>query len=591
MRPLKYKPSICAVSADRARGQINGVRRIRRKLLSVLICGLACDLALAETIANETSALGVNLQQVSYYTSEQPFLDVFKTGGGWITHADIVWDTNEEKLLDLDSTGWPRSLNVADPSGAQKFTSLGVLLFRDMPATANGFYPAGQYVVLFNGEGKLTYSGDARLVASSKGRDVISVQKPSAGGIEIRIIATNPRNYIRDIRVVKAENEVALKAGQIFNPKFLDILHNFRALRFMQWFNTNETSEASWTNRAHVSDAFWGTSKGVPLEVAIQLANAVSADAWLNIPVAADDDYMSQMGALVSAQLHEGQRVYVELSNEVWNGIYPANAYSIKQGMITFPRAPNKYYAGWEWYGMRVAQMADIWFGVFGVNFSSRVTVVMSGQSSNPTVLAEELSTPDWVGAGHAPAARHHVGATAIAPYFGGLPSEDCLREWVRQPDGGLEAFFQSLYSQNDPSIPPEGFIGSIVKDIQANLKVSSQFKLPLMAYEGGQSFEGFPKYQNGSQVVDLFVAANRDVRMKAAYDAYLRTWKSNGGTLFMQFIDTYRPNQYGEWGALESLMQTVTPLVDAPPKWQAIQNFISSQTCWWDGCRKTPSR
>jgi hypothetical protein len=44
-------------------------------------------------------------------------------------------------------------------------------------------------------------------------------------------------------------------------------------------------------------------SKGVPIETAVQLANAVSADAWMNIPVMADDNYINQIATLVHHQL------------------------------------------------------------------------------------------------------------------------------------------------------------------------------------------------------------------------------------------------------------------------------------------------
>jgi hypothetical protein len=46
--------------------------------------------------------------------------------------------------------------------------------------------------------------------------------------------------------------------------------------------------------------------------------------------------------------------------------------------------------------------------------------------------------------------------------------------------------------------------------------------------------------------------------------------------------------NKYGSWGALESIMQTTTPLGSASPKWQAIQNFISVTPCWRPNCSGT---
>ena len=49
--------------------------------------------ARAATSFNARSAMGINLGAVSYYTSEQPFINSFVTSQGWITHSDAAWDT------------------------------------------------------------------------------------------------------------------------------------------------------------------------------------------------------------------------------------------------------------------------------------------------------------------------------------------------------------------------------------------------------------------------------------------------------------------------------------------------------------------
>lgn len=271
----------------------------------------------AATSFNAQSAMGINLGGVSYYTSEQPFINSFVTSERWITHSDATWDTKEEKYLNLDANGWPITLNSVNEPTARQFKSLGVLFLLGMPNTANGIYPAGQYIVLYDGQGTLSYGFDAALVRRSPGRDVINVT-PTNNGIDLRIVATDPRhtgNYLRNIRVVTVANEAAAKAGQIFNPAFLKLIQNFRALRFMDWFQTNGSTLASWNDRPIPTDAFFGTSKGVPIEIAVQLSNAVSADAWMNVPVMADDNFIRQMAALVHGQLGGTQKVYVELKN------------------------------------------------------------------------------------------------------------------------------------------------------------------------------------------------------------------------------------------------------------------------------------
>jgi hypothetical protein len=66
---------------------------------------------------------------------------------------------------------------------------------------------------------------------------------------------------------------------------------------------------------------------------------------------------------------------------------------------------------------------------------------------------------------------------------------------------------------------------------------------------------------------------------MGAAYASYLTYWQSNVGSSAANamnlFNDVYPLSQYGAWGLLESVMQTVNPLTSSPPKYQAVLNYI----------------
>ena len=132
--------------------------------------------------------------------------------------------------------------------------------------------------------------------------------------------------------------------------------------------------------------------------------------------------------------------------------------------------------------------------------------------------------------------------------------------------------------------VPPGGFIAQDAAWEQNFIKSLAPYKLSLLAYEGGQNFA------NGSTdaLNTLYMAANRDSRMGQAYARYFQQWKTGGGQLFMYYNDVGVESKYGSWGALESIMQTTTPLSSAPPKWQAIQNFISGTPCWWPNCSAT---
>lgn len=573
--------------------------------MAALLAGLlATPAASASTTANEKSPLGINLNGVTYYTAEQPFLNIFKTTGvtqsniGWVTGGTNVYDTKEEAYVQLDANGYPTTLTASsnDPNRPQLFNHLSVILMAGLSGANGGSgapYRAGQYVVLYDGQGTIVYTSDAKSVSHSPGRDVVEVANPS-GGIGINITATDPGHkgdYIRNIRVVYAPEEALLDAGATFRPDFISSLANFHVLRFMDWLDTNNNTVTSWSQRAQLTDGGWGSPKGVPLEVTIDLANAVGADPWVNVPAGADDNYITQMATMVHNMLGAGQKVYVEFSNEVWNGTFRQSQYATQLGRSLAAAAPAALKAGGtfqdnrDWYGMRTAQMCDIWKSVWGTDYS-RVHCVLGAQAPNPWTAQEALNCPLWVGAGNAPCYKHNITDVAIAPYFGfQVPSSWSSLDRATQ----LNDLFTEL---NKGGVISRGYPGGELKEVSdweaAYTKMLAAYGLPLISYEGGQTFVAAPTYPNGSWAQALFIAANADPRMGAAYARALSDWRANGGTLYMQFVDISTPTQWGEWGALGSFMDTISPLSSAPPKWQALQNFISGNPCWWPNCDGT---
>lgn len=560
-------------------------------LASLLLVLYDANTVQAATSANANSPLGMNLQNVNYYSSEQPFLNLFKNSGvtqsnvsgGFFTHntKTYTWNTNEAAYLQVDANGYPTTLTAtsADPHSPQQFNSVGILLQRNLaPANAGTGLPyaAGLYVVDYDGQGTLAFDLDATLVSASPGHYVFNVAKPSNLGIAVYITSTDPNhtgNYIRNIRIVKAEQESLLLAGNVFNPVFLGLMQNFRMLRAMQWLEIDNAGGllTNWSQRPLPTDGGYGGPNGVPLEVVMQLCNAVGADCWVNVPHMASNDYITQMATLAHANLAAGQKVYVEFSNEVWNTVYPQNAYAASQAQAMWPGSSN----GWtSWYGMRVAQTCDIWKSVWGAD-AGRVVCVMGAFVDIPDWATQALNCPLWTGAGNAPCAKHGIGAVAIAPYF----HITTQNSWTSASDGGVSNVFSAI---NSVALP------TIAGNEAAYKAALAPYNLPFITYEAGQTLEGFPTYQNGSAIVNLYIAANRDPRMGTVYTSFLNGWKSSGGETVVIYADIYGPNQYGEWGALESDLDTVSPLTSAPPKWQAIQNFISANPCWWSGCAGT---
>jgi len=430
---------------------------------------------------------------------------------------------------------------------------------------------------------------DAKLVSASPGRDVIDVTPTREGGIDLRISDTDPHNtgsYIRNIRVVKAEDERLLQRGQIFRPDFLRLLARFRIVRGMQWQNIDGDGGLlnDWSSRPLPSDGGWGSDRGVPLEILLQLCHAVDADCWLSVPHRASDDYMTQMARLAHSALGAEQKVYIEFSNEVWNSAFPQYEYAAQQGKIAWPAAgASPFDLNRSWYGMRTAQMCDMWKSIWGVD-ASRVVCVLGAQSEVTATATQSLNCPLWRGTRQGPCVSHHIDAVAIAPYFGNSVPE----AWTSQADGGLGQLFAAMTTRNDDSVPQGGWLAQLSRFEASYRAALAPYKLELLGYEGGQSFVGHPRYKEGSPILSLYIAANRDARMAAAYTAALNDWRANGGHTWVLYGDIYAPSEYGEWGALESFLDTVEPPSKAPPKWQAIQRFIANNPCWWPGCTGT---
>lgn len=548
--------------------------------------------------SNTTSTVGTNLSDWNDYSTEQPFLDVFKTSRAWITQAPGVWDTNEEAALDLDANGWVRSLPAATDS-SPRYRTVTTLMLNG--ADLDGVRQGGEYVVLYDGEGTLAYSLGARKndAASRPGRDVITVDKNNSGGIQLTLAATDPRhtgNYLRNIRVVASglvcdddplaycpattdtacqrtacrTTEAAL-SDRLFHPVFLRTLVYYKALRFMNPMGANVIDSAlpqpsQWSERATLSKARWNGQAGIPAEVAVALSNQMRADPWVNMPHRATDDYIRQFARLARASLAADRKVYVEYGNEIWNTAFSAGTWVERQGMATWPNTlDSPYTKRINWHGKRTAEMCDLWRSEWA-GAENRVVCVLAAQGANPWTASAALDCALW---NQAPCQAHGIGAVAIAPYFGHylgyFENSASVAEWFGDADGGLNKLFIELQSGGQITGGPQsGALALANQWTTAYASLARRRGLKLLAYEGGQHLVGVGNQLHNQTLTNLLVAANRDARMGAAYLRSLQDWKAAGGDLFVHFTSTGQPGRYGSWGALENMWQPISPKSEA---------------------------
>ncbi len=513
------------------------------------------------SVAPSTSSIGTNLTGVIDWSVEWAFVDAFKASRSWISGSENAWDDGRE--LDLDGDGWVRSL-------------LPGQLARTL-VLPEGHYPQGRYIVLYDGEGTLTYSGGGTrdAASSSPGRDVIVASGTSP--VIVNITATTPGNYLRNIRFIMPGGVCSTDmyrycddaspcdtgtcnpfednyATQIFHPTFLSRVRGYRTLRFMDWMATNNSRVSA--EGARVSDARW-VSRGVPVEIMIDLANRLGADAWLTVPHLATDAYVSSLANAVHDQLAPGLVAYVEYSNEIWNTIFSQGTYCEQQG-LALGRASNPYEARLRFQAQRSVEIFEIFESVFTGEDRQRIVRVLAAQAANPWTSTVLLDHGD---------ALQHVDALAIAPYFGGYLGGPESQANVSAMD--LDALFVELV---DVAVPES------LEWVTSQAAVASERNVSLIAYEAGNHLAGHSGVENNGSVNALFDAANRDPRMRQVYATYLDGWKANGGELLVHFVNCSSPSKWGRWGALEYLEQ---PRAEAP-KYDAIHTFIEANPAWW---------
>jgi len=528
-------------------------------------------LSLTPAAYGQTNNLGTNLTDVSDYSPQLPFTDIFKFSRDWFTQCGVgvdpgcnsnnSWDTGEAALLDLDANGWVQNLPARQESPI--FTS--VATFWDFPSE----FPAGRYIVTYNGQGTIQYglAGQKINAESLPGRDVININ-PANGGLYLRITETDPNqtgNYLRNIKIFKESDES--KVGtEIFSDIFLNRLSPYSTLRFMDWMRTNYSTQQTWSDRPRSSDARYSSEKGVPLGIMIALANKTDKSPWFNMPHQATHDYIQNFAIQVKSSLKANLKIYVEYSNEVWNPTFTQGGWVEAAAESEWPGGSESGFTKRiNYHGKRTAEICDIWRNIFAEE-ANRVVCVLASQAANSWTADEALSCPLW---SEAPCKGHGISAIAIAPYFGDyIGNPDSYSEvsaWLNDSDGGLQSLFSEISNGGLLSNGPMG--GALQQSqgwIEANIFVADSHGVDLITYEGGQHLVGVGEVQNDDQVTSLFTSANRDARMGSIYSQYLADWQNKVGGLFVHFNDVSSFTKYGSWGALEKTNQLTSSKYDA---------------------------
>lgn len=494
---------------------------MKLRILHACLCSLVCLIALfvvslSAAEVRPRSALGINLSGPADWNTELPFVDAFRLSRSWISQKKGAgW--GKGPALQFDEHGWVQRLETD--------------CFAETPLCTieGGHYPSGDWTVLWDGDGKLELS-KGKVIESAPGRMIVNLDS-KGGGFFLRLRETNPANPVRHIRVLMPgfTAEGALKNP--WHPNFLARWRGTACVRFMDFQETNNSKQRRWSDRPRLEDATF-TRRGIPAELLCDLANRLKADAWLCLPHEADDDYVREFARLVKAKLDPERKVYVEYSNEVWNGQFQQNKYAGEQGQ-KLGLAEKSWEAAWRYTAQRSMEIFRIWEEALGGR--ERLVRVLPTQAGNSYVAKQIVG---WKDAGR------NADALAIAPYISmNIPKEgkklnaDDVSTW------SVDRFLDYVETNALPEC---------IRWMAEHRKIADEHGLKLVCYEAGQHFVGVAGGENNEALTRLLYAANAHPRMVEIYGKYYAAWEANGGDLLCHFSSVGQWSKWGSWGLLQ---------------------------------------
>jgi hypothetical protein len=364
----------------------------------------------------------------------------------------------------------------------------------------------------------------------------LAVTYPNAQPVILNYFV-DPTNYIRNIDC----RETSLSSAAVIAPEFLSTASGFKVIRFMKWQPATEgNTPVSWAARNKPGDADYLRRDGVPVEVMIDATNQLNADPWFTVPWNADDDYISRFATYVRDHMAAQHQVYVEVSNEVWNGSYPVATQATNEAKAeNLPSATGGAAGGnLERYAEKTKKVMHIWSEVFSGQ-TNRLVRVAAFQHVQPNLAEKLLAYQDL---------SKSVDALATAPYFG-YDLTDSLP---------LDQIMATLPGKSDEAIA----LGVQHKAI------AKKYGLRYLTYEAGQAL----LFRNN---LPLLQKAEGDPRMYDIYRHFISGWQSQIGDTLNLFVLTGTPSPYGAWGLTDYAGQPLREI----PKMRAARSFLDTVT------------
>ncbi len=541
-----------------------------------LLPAIAGMTILSATIHAAAPAIGINL------TADRLFADAMRG-------ARPAWDSATsfgDGSASVDSNGWPT-------------TDASIMLWEGVGQND------GTYFVQFNGQATLSasfaYATFSNQVYNSSSNTTTATMTVSSSGTQnfslvfknTKRTSTSATNTgVTNVKVMRPVTEgstTTYATSEMFTDQSINVAAKFQLVRFMDLTGTNGNTQANWTDRTSPSKR-----KQSPLawEQVVRFCNDASRDAYINIPVKAVDDYITKLAQLfkygsdgtnpytstqsspVYPPLASGRKVYIEFSNEVWNGSFQQfhdnlaaaqadiAAHNAEYSILNYDNLDttgpdsngnynNQYTLAWRRIAKRLVDVSNLWRSVFGDSaMLTTIRPVLEYQYANAQDTAHtELNFVDAY-YGNGDHLNHVALPEPVSYYFWGAGGATYYGS-NNNDATTIDAIFSA-------GIPSTGYTTTM----SGEAIWAKAYGLQCTAYEGGWSVEHSGGNGFSNPAGTPACESKYDARAKQAEIDAQTIFNQNGGDLNIFYASSGAHTWI--WGMTDNMFNLSTPLYQA---------------------------
>ncbi len=531
-----------------------GISSLTGIATALVVASLSLPTA-SSAVEGAAATMGINLHSARDWAGSFFFADAMKSARAWK-------EVGGDGVLQVDEHGWPLE-------DAEIVVMHGLL-------ESHGWYD-----IYFTGRADVAGTSDMTYDPATNTSHCRYERTDPTGGQIMKLQFTNTDGGVQNVKVMRPKvpgGSECYDTSVTFTDQIKTAASKFQFVRYMDLLGANtdlidsslqstrdgRLDSAYYTQCPWASDtgARWGyQGPGIAYEYVVQFANETMTDPYINIYISSTDEKIRWIAELFHERLQPDLKLYVEYSNEVWNGTFPQNGWNLRaansepeESVLRWDGSDmNGWQLGYRRMARRTVEIGNIFRDVFGEGqMMTRVRPVLMWQRANANnyghialaFLEEFYNTV------------HEHNAEAHPPSYyiyggGGAGYYSCN---ANDPLSSVDDVLQS------GSMPPDapGW-----KDEQAyNAKLAACYGLKHIVYEGG-----LVTTVQGNLTESLKNAVRDDPRITANIVGKIGTFHSVGGHMFGYF---HSNDDEERWGLSPTVMELTTPA------WKAIDSLAT---------------